>query len=157
MFDASGGDSTFYTQSMLMKVGKLLLDCKKLDELGKQFWDEIVHAQPQDGSDNQRVSTTKLIVFRPSLTQGDCLLGLAVIMGSSALVMMSSEIDGIILPVIHVWRIQRRFRRKLWERRMLAAMMGTHERLGVLSPFASVPVDLLVSRILPARTSKREK
>ncbi len=131
-------NATFYQQSMLVRVGKQLFDFRGMEYTGREFWEEFVHDQ---GGGRY----PKRIHVWPSRNR-DNLVALAIIRGGDAAVMLKPTIKGV-LPLVYVWRIQRLFRRKLFERRALAVMMGTHWRLGERSPLACLPVDVVVAVI----------
>lgn len=134
-------DATFYTQCMLVRVGKQLFDFRGLDYTGEDFWTDFVLAK-EGGK-----YPTRIHVW-PS-HDSDNLLALASIRDcdDDVTVFLKPTLNGV-LPFIYVWRIQRLFRRKLAERRALAVMMGTHWRLGAGSALGCLPVDVVAREIV---------
>ena len=142
--------ATFYPSSMFVRIGKRLYDFSGWDNMDFQFWFEFVHGQNnllreiQNGTEStiELESTVKLW---PS--QGD-LTGVAyATMGETpSVVILKPTVKGRLL-IVHVWRLQRIFRRKRFERRALSVMMAAHPRLGKESLLAGLPTDLLGSLV----------
>jgi hypothetical protein len=135
-------NASFYPQSMLVRMGNRIFDFKGYDHLGRQFWDKYV--MDQEGVGDGAIFPKRIHVF--PTTTSDNLVGVAVIRGGHVGILLKPTIKGV-LPLFYIWRIQRLFRRKLLEKRVLAVMMSTHRRLGERSPLACLPEALVAREI----------
>jgi hypothetical protein len=131
-------EATFYAQCMLVRVGKQLFDFRGLDYTGKDFWADFVLAE-EGGKYPKRIHVW------PSHDSDNLIALVSILCGDDA-VFLKPTLNGV-LPFIYMWRIQRLFRRKLAERRVLAVMMGTHWRLGADSALGCLPVDVVAREI----------
>ena len=116
----------------------ILGDLTTLERILPIFWADFVLAE-EGGKYPKRIHVW------PSHAS-DNLIALASIRGGDDAVFLKPTLNGV-LPFIYMWRIQRLFRRKLAERRVLAVMMGTHWRLGAGSALGCLPVDVVAREI----------
>jgi hypothetical protein len=135
-------NASFYKQSMLVRVGNQMFDFKGYDNRGVEFWDKYV--LDQDGVGEGDRFPKRIHVFPASTS--DNLVGVAVIRGGNLGILLQPTINGV-LPLFYMCRIQRWFRRKLLEKRVLAVMMSMHWRLGERSPLACLPEALIAREI----------
>ncbi len=142
MIHAPATNASFYPHSMLVRVGNKMFDFKGYENLGRQFWDKYVLDREGVGEGDR---FPKRIHIFPTKTS-DNLVGIAVIRGGHMGIPVKPTIKGV-LPLFYMWRIQRLFRRKLMEKRVLAVMMSTHWRLGERSSLACLPEALVACEI----------
>ena len=141
--------ATFYPHSMFVRIGKRLYDFKGWDSMDLQFWKDFIHGQNEIHTRDTRLS----VHLWPSMTP-DNLSGIAYVASGKtpSVVILKPTIQGKLL-IVHIWRIQRLFRRKLFERRALPVMMASHPRLGERSLLGSLPADILSKILLGTRTT----
>lgn len=130
-------DATFYPHIMFFRVENCMYNARGF-VLGRHFWEQLIQNSYDIG---------RSVHVWPSYNYHR-LNGVMIVKGIA--VMLNPTVAGV-LPVVFVRRIQRTFRRRLLERRMLAAMLASHIRLGIDSLLASVPEDLMRTLIFCLR------
>ena len=135
-----GGGMTYYPQAGCLRIKRKLYNVRSFGGcFGKHFWETIVLKRGYDTRigalpwPKHGVIYLSIIVQLPGETP-------------SMMVPMLSTVGGI-TPIVHVWRIQRaarRYIRRRFEERALAAAMATHPRLGAKSGMLwEIPCDVL--------------
>lgn len=147
-------DVAYYPKAGWLRMGRRLFRLRWVGAHGQHFWDCLVRLSPAIGMVNTTkefkacyVSFTTVLIQDTSRKAAwggvDFLhIGIWPWMG----------VDGIVSPIVLVWRIQRavrRFLKRRFEERALAWMMGSLTRLCGTAGMADIPEDIS-RRILAA-------
>ena len=144
MYSAFSG---FYPQSGLWRLGnQYLFDVSHLEGFGRHFWEMVVH--------NVDNASDRSVEFLPNHNAAFL-----------KLVVPSNVFMGVTLQyrfggkngVDHIILLQRTIRMFLFRRRVLALMMGLHQRLGESSVIGSVPADLLKEEVMHSHVATHHK
>ena len=131
-------NSSYYPKAGFFRDGRTLYDVR-VYVLGWHFWHTLVHLPPGFSLSKYTYATEKMYYLTLRFEgQGNA--------RSGVMLMANPTLRGV-SPVVHIWRIQKAvreyLRRKKFEQRALAVMMGVHIRMGILCPFAGLPVDVV--------------
>lgn len=131
------GNASFYPKSGCFRVGRILFTARSI-RMGRHFWDLFIHLPP--GTERHISPHPLHTAYQIRLIAGED--GMSIIFEPH----LPSPTLSIrrVMPMIFVWRIQRAIRsflRRRWE--ALAMMMALHPRLGLHSPLAGVPGEVL--------------
>ena len=125
-------NSSYYPKAGFFRDGRTLFDVRV-------YAFTLVHLPPGFSLSKYTYATEKMYYLTLRFEgQGS---------GRSGAMLMASPTFRGVSPVVHIWRIQKAvreyLRRKNFEQRALAVMMGVHIRLGISCPFAALPVDVV--------------
>jgi len=138
-------DVSYYPNAGFFRVGRRLYSARSMNSMGYHFWLYLVETASYPGimslySDSKLHAYFMLLRAPPG--QDDEICGVQFY--------IRATLSGL-MPIVHVWRIQRAMRgwlRRRWEKRALATMMAWHVRLGDSSVMASLPSDVIRQDIL---------
>ena len=126
-------DATFYAKAGCFRIGRSLYSARSYGYTSRHFWQSFIHLP---SGHRRRISVMPrgfVLYFDISISE------------LSVLKHVERPFINGVLPMIHVWRVQRAIKRFLREKlaRRVAFMMSAHPRLGSSSTLACIPPELL--------------